>query len=326
VDWLPSAELALNNHVNASTGMTPFFANHGRHPRMGFWDAELARKGNEGLPTPQKRLMDEADTFAKQMNEVLTQLHDNVAIAQAKQQYHADQHRAPAPDYPIGSTVWLDARNIRTQRPAKKLDSKHLGPFKVVAAIGRRSYQLELPASMRIHPVFHTSLLTRAADNPLLGQRNPPPPPVIVEREGADTAEREWEVEEVVGSLKKRNKLFYKVKWTGIDEVSEQPWYDLLPGSEVAVANFHKKYPNMPGPLAQFKSQLASLMMGREDSALAYEPLSMVEPSHYDTPPLTQLTTVDIEDDDDVVINEWDDWMIDVTGAPYWEEGSNVIK
>jgi hypothetical protein len=76
---------------------------------------------------------------------------------------------------------------------------------------------------MRIHPVFYTSLLTRAADNPLLGQRNPPPPPVIVEREGADTAEREWEVEEVVGSLKKRNKLFYKVKWTGIDKVSEQP-------------------------------------------------------------------------------------------------------
>jgi hypothetical protein len=135
VDWLPSAELALNNHINASTGMTPFFANHGRHPRMGFWDAELARKGNEGLPTPQKRLMDEADTFAKQMNEVLTQLQDNVAIAQAKQQYHADQHRAPAPDHPIGSTVWLDARSIRTQRPAKKLDSKHLGPFKVVAAI-----------------------------------------------------------------------------------------------------------------------------------------------------------------------------------------------
>lgn len=36
VDWLPTAELALNNHVNATTGMTPFFANHGRHPRMDF--------------------------------------------------------------------------------------------------------------------------------------------------------------------------------------------------------------------------------------------------------------------------------------------------
>jgi hypothetical protein len=42
--------------------------------------------------------------------------------------------------------------------------------------------------------VFHTSLFTRAADNPLLGQRNLPPSPVIVERVRADTTEQEWEV------------------------------------------------------------------------------------------------------------------------------------
>ena len=36
VDWLPTAELALDNHVNVTTGMTPFFANNGRHPRMDF--------------------------------------------------------------------------------------------------------------------------------------------------------------------------------------------------------------------------------------------------------------------------------------------------
>jgi hypothetical protein len=123
----------------------------------------------------------------------------------------------------------------------------------------------------------------------------------------------------VVGSLERRNKLFYKVKWTGIDKVTEQPWYDLLPGSEAAVADFHKEYPDMPGPLAQFKSRLASLVMGSED-------LSIVGPYCYDTSPLTQLAAMDVEADDDVVINEWDNWMIDVTGAPYWEEGSNVTK
>jgi transposase InsO family protein len=36
VDWLPMAQFALNNHVNASTGMSPFYANYGRHPRMSF--------------------------------------------------------------------------------------------------------------------------------------------------------------------------------------------------------------------------------------------------------------------------------------------------
>ena len=29
------AEFATSNHINASTGMTPFFANHGFHPCTG---------------------------------------------------------------------------------------------------------------------------------------------------------------------------------------------------------------------------------------------------------------------------------------------------
>ena len=35
VDYLSDAEFAVNNHVNVSTGMTPFFADHGFHPRSG---------------------------------------------------------------------------------------------------------------------------------------------------------------------------------------------------------------------------------------------------------------------------------------------------
>lgn len=35
MDHLPNAEFAANNHVNITTGMTPFFADHGYHPRTG---------------------------------------------------------------------------------------------------------------------------------------------------------------------------------------------------------------------------------------------------------------------------------------------------
>ena len=38
-DWdelLPLAEIALNSAENASTGMTPYFANKGHHPRFTF--------------------------------------------------------------------------------------------------------------------------------------------------------------------------------------------------------------------------------------------------------------------------------------------------
>lgn len=35
VDYLLDAEFAVNNHINASIEMSPFFADHGYHPRSG---------------------------------------------------------------------------------------------------------------------------------------------------------------------------------------------------------------------------------------------------------------------------------------------------
>jgi hypothetical protein len=34
--WLPLAEFANNNHDSETTGISPFFADTGYHPRIGF--------------------------------------------------------------------------------------------------------------------------------------------------------------------------------------------------------------------------------------------------------------------------------------------------
>ena len=41
----------------------------------------------------------------------------------------------------------------------KGLIRKYEGPYKVTKRVGNVSYKLELPANLKIHPVFHVSML-----------------------------------------------------------------------------------------------------------------------------------------------------------------------
>jgi hypothetical protein len=55
-----------------------------------------------------------------------------------------NQHRLPHPEYEMDTQVMLNAKNIRTRRPAKKLAPKLYGPFQIIKKVGTKSYQLEL--------------------------------------------------------------------------------------------------------------------------------------------------------------------------------------
>ena len=84
--------------------------------------------------------------------------------------------------------MWLNLKNITTDRPYKKLDWKNK-KYTVLKVISNHSYRLDTPPG--IYNVFHISLLKRAANNPFPSQRrgNFRPPAVIVD------GEEEWEVE-----------------------------------------------------------------------------------------------------------------------------------
>jgi hypothetical protein len=55
--------------------------------------------------------------------------------------------------------IYLIQRNIQTKQPSTKLDYKKLGLFKIKRVIGLINYELVLPKTINIHPVFHISLL-----------------------------------------------------------------------------------------------------------------------------------------------------------------------
>ena len=53
----------------------------------------------------------------------------------------------------------LNAKNLQTLKPSKKLSHRYIEPFCVKEPVGTQTYCLSLPTSYQIHPVFHISLL-----------------------------------------------------------------------------------------------------------------------------------------------------------------------
>jgi hypothetical protein len=94
--------------------------------------------------------------------------------------------------------VYLLRRNIKTTRPSDKLDYKKLGPFKIVRNIKKVSFELQLPPTMKIYPVFHISFLKPA--NPNIPQG---PAPKI----HPDSQKFEDEVERILDVRKTRGRL-----------------------------------------------------------------------------------------------------------------------
>ncbi|CCO38007.1 Retrotransposable element Tf2 155 kDa protein type 2 [Rhizoctonia solani AG-1 IB] len=99
-----------------------------------------------------------ADDRAKQLAETIQEVQASIKWAQERYK-QADKGKQP-PEFAPGDKVWLMASNIMSQRPTKKLDHKQYGPFPVLEMIGSHAYCLALPETMKIHDVFHFSLLT----------------------------------------------------------------------------------------------------------------------------------------------------------------------
>ena len=159
-----------------------------------------------------------------------------------KDQY--DTHRRTAIKYRPGDIVWLNASNIPSQRPSKKLDHKYLGPYKVIKKIGASAYQLSSQGQSTRHATFNEQYLKPFRKGIYPSQiAEPSPPAELVD------GEEEWEVEEIKDSRYSRRQLQYLVHWKGFD-VSEDTWEPArhLAHAPELVTDFHSRYPAKPKP------------------------------------------------------------------------------
>ena len=116
--------------------------------------------------------------------------------------------------YHIVNQVWLEGKHLKFPHQATKLNLKHYGPFRVIKEISPVAYQLQLPPSWNIHPMFHASLLSPYSKTPLHGPNFSRPPPDLIDNE------EEYEVEQIKAhrNFGRSKCLQYLIKWKGYPE------------------------------------------------------------------------------------------------------------
>jgi len=65
--------------------------------------------------------------------------------AQEMMKKQFDKKRRNPQELQEGENVWLEAKNIHSNRPLKKLDQKRYRSFKILKVIGQGAFQLKLP-------------------------------------------------------------------------------------------------------------------------------------------------------------------------------------
>jgi hypothetical protein len=200
-DWdllLSRVEFAHNNAFHESVQATPFYLNHGRHPRT-----PMGGKRDDDIPA-------DSAAFVERLQTTRTLARKSLIAAQQRQKAYADKHRIEK-SYKFGELVLLSTKylNIKHGKTNRKLLSKWIGPFKVVLKVGPISYKLEMNPGWRVHPVFHVSLPELYKTD---GRIRPPPP--LIKLEGA----LEYEMETILKHRttgRKRPKTSYLIQWKG---------------------------------------------------------------------------------------------------------------
>src|SRR5262249_29309469 len=201
--WLPTAEFHYNDKVHSASKQSPFFLNYGFHP----WKGNMSTEPS--IPA--------AADFLKELDKVRTEAKAALE-ANNNSMRSRGEHKSPKAIFSPGTRVWVEATNIRSNRPSAKLDNKRYGPFELIEQVEDRYYGLKILKSWIINNLSPSPLLPRSQPPKFNSQRHraPPPPDIINEEE-------EYEVEEIRGHRKRGRGTQFLVHWKGYSN-EEDSW------------------------------------------------------------------------------------------------------
>ena len=225
-DWafqLPIAMMALNSQVSQSTGLSPFFMTHGYHQSIiDFTVPE--EQGSSLSPAEQGRQLVERWRNSADMAKAA------MAVAQETQERHSNARHLVGDEFRLEDRVWLKLKHVKTTRPIKKLDWIAL-PYRVLACIGTHAVQLDTPPG--IHPIFHVSLVKKAAEDPLPSQLTIDNEPSMIFDTPKDPSsvainfDGEYTIKRILRHRRQGRGWRLLVKWLGWPEPTWEPLQQL---------------------------------------------------------------------------------------------------
>ena len=196
VSFLPITQLAHNNKKSDTTGLIPFFANHGKHPEL--------FHALKPKPNAHKTMVTVSD-----MIKLHEKMADAIIYGNNKTETRMNLKKKKAPQLKEGDKMYFFIKNFKTKRPNKKLDHVKVGSFLIKKVKRPFDYELNLPADAKIFPMFNIFLLEPA---------NPDTPLAIIFRYHTGK-KNEYEVEKIL----RQNGQNYFIRWKNCDE-TENIW------------------------------------------------------------------------------------------------------
>jgi hypothetical protein len=150
------AQIAYNQLPTTTTSTSLFFTNYGFELDDYTGQIEVSADNLTAALT------------AREFCEMQESLRLDLMFCRTRMTMYANCKRLKGPTLKGGDKVYLLRRNIRSDKPTKKLDAVKLGLFKILKKKGPVNYELELPKKMRIYLVFYVSLLKPATPDATL--------------------------------------------------------------------------------------------------------------------------------------------------------------
>ena len=202
-------EVAYNASVHRATAHTTFFLYYGVHPRT--IPAEFI------VPQSHPSFQESLSNVTK--SSVLGR--ENIFKKNVQMAKYANLKRIDC-NFKVGDEVLLPTKNLKLEsgNSTRKFHPKYCGIFKIIKQVSPVLFRIGLSQSMlakSIHDTFHTSLLQPCIEYEY-GREKGPQPDVRLGDESL-----EYEVENIIDRKKKKDKIFYFVKWAGYPD-HENTW------------------------------------------------------------------------------------------------------